>query len=423
MRVKPDDLLGALKVADLIPKGDRKKNYRTVYHRLEAGDNCLVIKTTDGQALTEWRVPTEGDLPQLGVNVERARLSQVRHLLGGGAVSLEQDETNKILILKRDQTLQIAVPYKELSAIYHVPADSKDTVTWKFNRDVLAKVLGFAHPFILETGNAPHTCATLYANGMLMTGDPQKLVLVQGVSMQRGEDTSTAYVSFKAAGAKIAAGFLRHVGPEVELTFSTAGVGLTVLRDPESGNTLVLPNVEARFGMEPEPWLTYEWRETSLVDIGYLLSTARTFSGVASPNVAPGLVLEFGGSGQHASLTVRTNEQEVARRCSREFGVYRDISDQQAAKATVIRVAANLLEQALRSMEGVTVSVDIGRRMLKISPCKSEEESGQVFYEEPGVVYSILLTADTPFAKKEEPEISVEHRDPVPVQKPVGDKT
>ncbi len=366
MKVSPENLSKAIAVVGLKPQSSKEKFYWNGYHRLERHPDgeSLLLETTDGKVWFEWRVPAEGDLPPLGVNVERNQLASLKDRVAGGKLDITQDKENEILTLKRGQ-LQLPLPYEAPSEPYPGPEVGETVATWTFRRETLEKALRYAHQFIGGGGTPDKEVATLYREGTLITGTYARQALVEGVRPKSAAGKEVEHISFTAEQAKVTADFLRHLGETVEVSFAGSPVSRYVVRDPASGNKLVLYGTQGRYKTNPAD-LARQWRETNVVSRQGLLDRARLFSGASAAKVV-GLRLTFRGEGEHSAAEVSTTQPEERRRCSDELINYREFAEGVPAAQTMVMVQADHLIEGLPGMGSKCVRMSYDGKLLKIT--------------------------------------------------------
>lgn len=252
-------------------------------------------------------------------------------------------------------------------------------------------------PSALRTGSSARrgeekTCATLYPDGTLITGNPKAMAMVEGVHPEAARDTAISHISFNALQAKLAGRFLSRLGPVVEVTLTTTPTLRYTLRDPESENKIVLDGTEGRFALDLNQ-VQRDWTESSSVDRKTLLVLTKSFAKVAGLTKRHALYLTFRGQWDAASLHVSTTEVDSDHRCSDEFAIYRDIATDNEALETAVSAGTSHVLQALNGMEAIKVQMSYDGSYLKIAETSQDTEGPEEEQDQKGIVKSLLLRA------------------------------
>jgi len=402
MKVKPEDLKLANKVAGVKESTSttQKRNWWNGVHRLKTEGNKLILKTNDGSLWLEWAIPIEDESIELDVIVQERTFDYAARYLEGG--SLDVTYANRIITLGKGQ-LAYRMREETPQTAYPEPEKGTDPVSWKMDSAILAKALRFVGPFVDETNPAANkSCATLYPEGLLIGGNPQRIVAVKGLKASEG-DTIAKEMSFKVRAAKVAAEFLSSVDATVKITVTNKNY---VFKDEESGHQLTICSEEGRFP-KVERNMEGSVREIDQVDRKTLLIRAKAFAG-SMPQGADKLNLSFKGEKEHASLRVQTPGEIDGEITRDEFAVYRDFPEtcgdgrgrQESAEEKTNRVGqpANVgvniehLAEALDAMEGTNIKLKYcGYPQGRILVVEDEIVTGES--EERGPEKLVLLTA------------------------------
>lgn len=375
MRVKPEDLRVANKVANIKESSagaGARKNYWNGVHRFVTQGSKWIMKTTDNTVWVEWHVPTDGPVQEMDVIVQEGPFACVAKYLEGG--SLEVTRENRIVTLSKGQ-----LKYRlreETPQEYPEPNLGENPTIWVCETRPLVDALRFLASFIDERNpNANKSVATLYTNGVITGGNPQRIATHKGLSC-------SAEMSFKSRTARVVAEFLSNIGEKVQISVTNATYKFT---DPDSGHNLVVLAEEGRF-KHVERDLTPLIREMAQVDRKMLLQLAKAFEGAMATGQNR-VSLTFRGATDHASLKICTPGDNPGEVTEDEFAVFREVpkkpgetdpdheTRQSALGQLEIALTREFLADALEAMTGTNVKFKFCGRMVLVEDEQVDTEA------------------------------------------------
>ena len=372
MKVKPEDLRTANSIAGIKEgsAGASKKNYWNGVHKLttKEREGKLLLKTNDGSLWLEWSIPYEDSLIEIDSLVQEAAFDYAAKMEGG---SLEVTRANRIIHLGKQQ---FSYPLREETPQqYPDPKPEGTPIRWTCPTATLASCLRFVAPFIDETNpNANKSVATLFTNGELKAGNPQRFAFVEGLNAK-------ADMSFKSRTCKAVSTFLSRIGDIVEISVYN---NLYEFKDPVQGHRLAVLAETGRF-MQALQDLSNRILEIDQVDRKTLYQRAVVFGGALREGIDR-LNIEIKGENELASLKVSTpgEQNDIAQD---EFGIYRtfpekanEAPEQLAERKKPIEYAMSrqALVDSLGAMDGTTITFRYCGRMTLIEDELVAEDGG-----------------------------------------------